>query len=109
MLAKAYGLGSGGTRDPEREAPRPPVVAVPTARQGQARATERHREDLLLAAVANVVGHEEAARLTTLALNEAYPGERPEDEETPRQRELRDIEDPSLPTSLRHQQLLELL
>ena len=34
-----------------------------------------------------------AARLTTLALSEAYPGERPEDEETPRQLDLREIEE----------------
>ena len=60
---------------------------------GRARATEAHREDLLWAAVADIVGHKEAVRLTTLALNEPYPGERPEDAETPRQRELREAED----------------
>ena len=60
---------------------------------GRARATERHREDLLLEAVANVVGREEAAHLTTLAMREPYPGERPEDSETPRQRELRGVEE----------------
>lgn len=93
-MAQAYG-GVGQTRsgNPEREQKRPSVVGAPRWSGGHARETERHREKLLLAAVAGVVGPEEAARLTTLALNEAYPGERPEDAETARERELRELEE----------------
>lgn len=91
-LAEAYGIGSSGARVAGDEASRHSVAAAPPGPQGRARATERHREEVLSAAVASVVGQEEASRLTTLASKEAYPGERPEDAETPRQRELRDLE-----------------
>ena len=46
-----------------------------------------------MAAVAAVVGAEEAERLMALAREEPYPGERPADAQTPRERELRDLDE----------------
>ena len=57
------------------------------------RVTERQREEMIEAAVAEVVGADEAARLMALAREEPYPGERPEDAQTPREREIRALED----------------
>ena len=59
----------------------------------KARATERSREEQIQAAVAEVVGADEAARLMALAREAPYPGERPEDAQTPREREIRALED----------------
>ena len=57
------------------------------------RVTERQREEMIEAAVADVVGADEAARLMVLAREEPYPGERPEDAQTPRERGIQALED----------------
>lgn len=62
-------------------------------RAAKDRSTEREREELTQAAVAEVVGADMAEQLMALAREEPYPGERPEDAETTRQREIRSLED----------------
>lgn len=57
------------------------------------RVTERQREELTQVAIAEVVGADMAEQLMVLAREEPYPGERPEDAETPREREIRALED----------------
>ena len=57
------------------------------------RVTERQREEMTQAAIAEVVGADMAEQLMALAREEPYPGERPEDEQTPREREIRALED----------------
>ena len=57
------------------------------------RVTERQREERTQAAIAEVVGADMAEQLMALAREEPYPGERPEDEKTPREREIRALED----------------